>query len=145
MVIRAGVDDFGGTVVHPQHWPADLDLSGQKVVVIGSGATAITIVPAIAGETEHVTMLQRTPTYVLSRPGRDPVAKALRHLPAYVVGEGVAATDGEPEDDDPPGQVGTAAEGPHDRPLVLSRGEHHDRDVADGPQPAQHGQSVLVG
>ncbi|MEM9034980.1 MAG: NAD(P)/FAD-dependent oxidoreductase [Actinomycetota bacterium] len=76
----AGRDDFGGTIVHPQQWPADLDHSGKKVVVIGSGATAMTIVPAMAGEAEHVTMLQRTPTWVVARPDVDPINKALRKV-----------------------------------------------------------------
>jgi monooxygenase len=78
-----GMDDFVGDIVHPQHWPEDLDHAGKKVVVIGSGATAVTLVPAMAlGEdpAEHVTMLQRTPTYILSRPGRDPLARALARL-----------------------------------------------------------------
>jgi cation diffusion facilitator CzcD-associated flavoprotein CzcO len=80
----AGSADFAGTVVHPQFWPEDLDYEGKKVVVIGSGATAITLVPAMAGTAEHVTMLQRSPSYVLSRPGRDPWAVALRRLPESV-------------------------------------------------------------
>lgn len=75
----AGIEDFAGTVVHPQSWPSDLDYRGKRVVVIGSGATAITIVPAIADEAD-VTMLQRTPTYVLSRPRRDPTDTVLRRL-----------------------------------------------------------------
>ena len=80
-----GLADFRGTVVHPQHWPADLDHTGKKVVVIGSGATAVTLVPAMASSgAEHVTMLQRSPTYVLSLPGRDPVATRLRWLPSAV-------------------------------------------------------------
>ncbi|WP_182525022.1 flavin-containing monooxygenase [Nocardioides dongkuii] len=79
-----GADRFRGEVIHPQHWPEDLDYAGKKVVVIGSGATAITLVPAMADTAEHVTMLQRSPTYVLSRPGRDPWAKALRRLPGRV-------------------------------------------------------------
>ena len=65
-----------GTVVHPQHWPEDLDYAGKRVVVIGSGATAVTLVPALAGRARgrpHVTMLQRSPTYVLSVPGTDPI------------------------------------------------------------------------
>jgi cation diffusion facilitator CzcD-associated flavoprotein CzcO len=79
----AGVDDFGGTIVHPQHWPADLDHAGKRVVVIGSGATAVTLVPAMAETAAHVTMLQRSPTYVLSLPGRDATADRLRRrLPA---------------------------------------------------------------
>ncbi|MEU9048216.1 MULTISPECIES: NAD(P)/FAD-dependent oxidoreductase [unclassified Kitasatospora] len=75
-----GRDDFEGTVVHPQHWPETLDYSGKKVVVIGSGATAITLVPAMTagpGAARHVTMLQRTPTYVLALPRVDGVALAL--------------------------------------------------------------------
>ena len=81
----AGEERFRGEVVHPQHWPADLDVSGRKVVVIGSGATAITLVPALAEQAEHVTMLQRTPSYVLSLPGRDPLAHLLRAtLPARI-------------------------------------------------------------
>ena len=76
-----GADDFRGRIVHPQHWPEDLDCTGKRVVVIGSGATAITLVPALAGTAEHVTMLQRSPSYVLSRPGRDPLAAKLARLP----------------------------------------------------------------
>ncbi|SFY49527.1 flavin-containing monooxygenase [Streptomyces sp. F-1] len=75
-----GRDDFQGTIVHPQHWPETLDHSGKKVVVIGSGATAITLVPAMAtgpGAARHVTMLQRTPTYVMALPRVDKVALAL--------------------------------------------------------------------
>jgi monooxygenase len=73
-----GIDDYEGVVVHPQQWPSDLDYGGAKVVVIGSGATAVTLVPALAGEAEHVTMLQRTPTYIISLPARDAIADALR-------------------------------------------------------------------
>lgn len=73
-----GIEDFGGQVVHPQHWPADLDYTGKKVVVIGSGATAVTIVPSMAKDAAHVTMLQRSPTYIFSRPGEDAIAKKLR-------------------------------------------------------------------
>lgn len=75
-----GIEDFAGTVVHPQFWPSDLDYRDKRVVVIGSGATAITIVPAIAEDAAEVTMLQRTPTYVLSRPRRDPSDGLLRRL-----------------------------------------------------------------
>ncbi len=79
----AGSDRFGGQIVHPQHWPCDLDWSGKRVAVIGSGATAVTLVPALAQSAEHVTMLQRSPTYILSLPARDPIADALRRrLPA---------------------------------------------------------------
>ena len=67
-----GVERFGGTVVHPQHWPEDLDYEGKRVVVIGSGATAVTLVPAMAETAAHVTMLQRSPTYVVSLPARRP-------------------------------------------------------------------------
>ena len=78
-----GLDRFAGRVVHPQHWPADLDVTGQRVLVVGSGATAVTLVPALARDgAAHVTMLQRSPTYVLSMPARDPVAGFLqRWLP----------------------------------------------------------------
>lgn len=75
-----GQEDFGGTIIHPQHWPENFDYSGKKVVVIGSGATAITIVPSMLkgeGAAKHVTMLQRTPTYVLAMPRVDTVALAL--------------------------------------------------------------------
>ena len=79
-----GLDDFAGRVVHPQHWPEDLDYSGQRVLVIGSGATAVTLVPAMAETAEHVTMLQRSPTYVLALPARDPIARRLSRLPLTV-------------------------------------------------------------
>jgi cation diffusion facilitator CzcD-associated flavoprotein CzcO len=69
-----GEDVFTGRIVHPQHWPEDLDYRDKKVVVIGSGATAITLVPSMVGEAAHVTMLQRSPTYIASIPGEDPVA-----------------------------------------------------------------------
>jgi len=78
-----GVERFRGRVVHPQKWPADLDYSGKRVVVIGSGATAVTLVPAMAERAGHVTMLQRSPTYVVSRPAEDRAANWLRRrLPA---------------------------------------------------------------
>jgi monooxygenase len=75
-----GTERFAGEIVHPQHWPEDLDYSGKRVVVIGSGATAVTLVPAMAERAAQVTMLQRSPTYVISRPARDAVAQALRRL-----------------------------------------------------------------
>jgi cation diffusion facilitator CzcD-associated flavoprotein CzcO len=75
-----GVESFGGRIVHPQHWPEDLDYAGKRVVVIGSGATAVTLVPAMAGEAAHVTMLQRSPTYIASLPAEDPLAGALRRV-----------------------------------------------------------------
>jgi monooxygenase len=74
----AGLSQFRGQVVHPQHWPAGLDYAGKRVVVIGSGATAVTLVPALARAAAHVTMLQRSPTYVIALPSRDPVAGRLR-------------------------------------------------------------------
>jgi len=78
----AGVTTFRGRVVHPQQWPADLDYAGKRVVVIGSGATAVTIIPAMAEKAAHVTMLQRSPTYIVSRPTRDAIGAWLRrHLP----------------------------------------------------------------
>jgi cation diffusion facilitator CzcD-associated flavoprotein CzcO len=78
-----GIERFGGEVVHPQHWPERLDYAGKRVLVIGSGATAVTLVPAMAAEAAHVTMLQRSPTYILSLPSRDRIADALRRrLPA---------------------------------------------------------------
>ncbi|MGB3542115.1 flavin-containing monooxygenase [Rubrivirga sp.] len=75
-----GVDDFRGAVVHPQHWPDDLEVAGRRVVVIGSGATAVTLVPALADDAEHVTMLQRTPSYVLPIPSVDPLTRVARRL-----------------------------------------------------------------
>jgi cation diffusion facilitator CzcD-associated flavoprotein CzcO len=77
-----GMDRFSGTIVHPQAWPEDLDYAGKRVVVIGSGATAVTLVPAMAKDAAHVTMLQRSPTYIASMPARNPVAELLRKLPA---------------------------------------------------------------
>jgi monooxygenase len=84
-----GADDFGGTVVHPQHWPEDLDYAGKKIVVIGSGATAVTLIPALANSgAAHVTMLQRSPTYIGSLPEIDPFAvqmnKSMPAKSAYV-------------------------------------------------------------
>ena len=73
-----GAEDFSGEVVHPQHWPEDLDYRGKRVVVIGSGATAVTLVPSLAESAAHVTMLQRSPTYVASRPASDAIADRLR-------------------------------------------------------------------
>jgi cation diffusion facilitator CzcD-associated flavoprotein CzcO len=70
-----GRERFKGTVIHPQRWPEDLDYKGKRVVVIGSGATSVTLVPAMADETEHITMLQRSPTYIVSLPAVDPLAK----------------------------------------------------------------------
>ncbi|MBV8929007.1 MAG: NAD(P)/FAD-dependent oxidoreductase [Mycobacteriaceae bacterium] len=80
----AGQDDFAGTIIHPQHWPEDLDYAGKNIVVIGSGATAVTLIPALADSgAGHVTMLQRSPTYIVSQPDEDVVAAQLnRWLPA---------------------------------------------------------------
>lgn len=76
-----GRERFQGEIIHPQHWPQNLDYSGKRVVVIGSGATAVTLVPAMASQgAAHVTMLQRSPSYVLSLPGRDPLAQLLRRV-----------------------------------------------------------------
>ncbi|HTT11353.1 MAG TPA: NAD(P)/FAD-dependent oxidoreductase [Burkholderiaceae bacterium] len=76
----AGIERFGGRVVHPQFWTDDIAWQGKRVVVIGSGATAMTLVPALAGEAAHVTMVQRSPTWVIARPTEDPMARGLRGL-----------------------------------------------------------------
>ena len=70
-----GAEHFRGRVVHPQFWPQDLNYTGKRVVVVGSGATAVTIVPEMAKTAAHVTMLQRSPTYIVSRPSEDKVAR----------------------------------------------------------------------
>lgn len=75
-----GIEAFGGTVVHPQHWPEDLDYTGAKMVVIGSGATAMSLIPSLAEKAAKVTMLQRTPTYLISASKFSPFADALRTL-----------------------------------------------------------------
>jgi monooxygenase len=75
-----GLEDFQGEILHPQEWPEEVDLKGKKVVVIGSGATAATLIPAIADEAAHVTMLQRSPTYFLARPNTNELANTLRDL-----------------------------------------------------------------
>ena len=84
-----GVDQFRGTIVHPQKWPNDLDYANKHIIVIGSGATAITLVPALAQQAAQVTMLQRSPSYIVTRPAKDIIANTLRRcLPdraAYVV------------------------------------------------------------
>jgi len=72
--------EFEGQVIHPQFWPEDLDYAGKKVVVIGSGATAVTIVPSMAAKAGHVTMLQRTPTWMFARPAKDKLANFLRKI-----------------------------------------------------------------
>jgi monooxygenase len=73
-----GEQNFAGRIVHPQKWPEDLDYAGKRVVVIGSGATAVTLVPEMAKQAAHVTMLQRSPTWVVARPAEDPLANKLR-------------------------------------------------------------------
>jgi cation diffusion facilitator CzcD-associated flavoprotein CzcO len=76
------MERFAGRIVHPQRWPEDLDYAGKRVVVIGSGATAVTLLPSLAQRAAHVTMLQRSPTYIVTRPARDKVSAWLRrHLP----------------------------------------------------------------
>ncbi|WP_084580683.1 flavin-containing monooxygenase [Sphingomonas azotifigens] len=78
-----GREAFRGRVVHPQFWTPDIDYAGKRVVVIGSGATAVTLVPELAKQAAHVTMLQRSPTYIVARPSQDRIANALRRvLPA---------------------------------------------------------------
>ena len=75
-----GFGNYKGTIVHPQKWPEDLDYSDKNVLVIGSGATAVTLVPAMAEKSKHVTMLQRSPTYVVTMPSQDDIANGLRKL-----------------------------------------------------------------
>jgi monooxygenase len=74
----AGRERFAGRIVHPQHWPPGLDCTGKRVVVVGSGATAVTLLPALAAQAAHVTMLQRSPSYILAVPARDPIGRALQ-------------------------------------------------------------------
>ncbi|WP_374296601.1 flavin-containing monooxygenase [Sphingomonas sp.] len=76
----AGREDFAGRIVHPQHWPDDLDVAGKRAAVIGSGATAVTLVPALARTAAHVVQVQRTPTYILPVPGRDRMHAVLRRI-----------------------------------------------------------------
>ncbi len=75
-----GIENFTGNVVHPQHWPESLDYAGKRVVVIGSGATAVSLIPALAKTAGHVTMLQRSPTYMLSSPRINPAVQAIRKV-----------------------------------------------------------------
>ena len=75
-----GREDFAGQIVHPQFWPEDLDYKGKNIVVIGSGATAVTLIPAMASEAGHITMLQRSPSYVMPQPRKDPIANGLRKV-----------------------------------------------------------------
>ncbi|MFH5228292.1 flavin-containing monooxygenase [Antrihabitans spumae] len=86
----AGLSDFEGQIVHPQHWPQDLDFAGKRVVVIGSGATAVTLIPNLAKVAAHVTMLQRSPTYIISQPTTDPIAEQLiKRLPSRYASKAV--------------------------------------------------------
>jgi cation diffusion facilitator CzcD-associated flavoprotein CzcO len=82
-----GEEKFAGQIIHPQFWPSDLDYTGKRVVVIGSGATAITLVPSMAPLAEHVTMLQRSPSYIMPVPAIDPVSSRLAkfHVPAGLI------------------------------------------------------------
>jgi cation diffusion facilitator CzcD-associated flavoprotein CzcO len=73
-------DRFAGRIVHPQHWPQDLDAAGKRIVVIGSGATAVTLIPALAQSAAHVTMVQRSPSYILAIPGRDAIGRGLQRM-----------------------------------------------------------------
>jgi cation diffusion facilitator CzcD-associated flavoprotein CzcO len=75
-----GSERFAGRIVHPQKWTPDIDYAGKRVIVIGSGATAVTLVPAMAQTAAHVTMLQRSPSYVIALPGEDPIARALKRV-----------------------------------------------------------------
>ena len=75
-----GIENFAGEVVHPQFWPESLDYTGKRVVVIGSGATAVSMIPSLTEKAGHVTMLQRSPTYMLSMPRIHPVVQAIRKV-----------------------------------------------------------------
>jgi cation diffusion facilitator CzcD-associated flavoprotein CzcO len=75
-----GLENYQGRLVHPQEWPEDLDYAGKRVIVVGSGATAMTLVPAMAKDVAHIVMLQRSPTYVVSRPDKDVIANTLRRF-----------------------------------------------------------------
>ena len=76
----AGLDRFQGQLIHPQAWPEDLDYTGKRIVVIGSGATAVTLIPSLAGDAAHVTMLQRSPSYIAALPAKNPVVNFLRRV-----------------------------------------------------------------
>ncbi len=86
----AGIEKFRGRIIHPQKWPEDLDYAGKRVVVIGSGATAVTIIPVMAETAAQVTMLQRSPTYIVSRPAEDALAKKLRRRLPGKIAYGIA-------------------------------------------------------
>src|SRR5204863_4780192 len=76
----AGTERFRGEIVHPQEWREDIDYAGKRVVVIGSGATAVTLIPAMAETAAHVTMLQRSPSYIATMPAKNPMVGVLRTL-----------------------------------------------------------------
>ena len=80
-----GIENFTGTVIHPQFWPEDLDYKDKKIVVVGSGSTAVTLIPSLANTASHVTMLQRSPSYILARPAIDPFNQwAQKFLPTWL-------------------------------------------------------------
>ncbi len=85
-----GIDDFRGEVVHPQHWPDGLDIAGKRLVVIGSGATAVSMIPSLTKKAAHVTMLQRTPSYMLSMPRVNPAINRIRKLLPLGVSHGIS-------------------------------------------------------
>ncbi|MDJ0747846.1 MAG: NAD(P)/FAD-dependent oxidoreductase [Woeseiaceae bacterium] len=87
--VFAGRDRFAGTIVHPQYWPAELDYDGKRIVVIGSGATAVTLLPELAKRAADVVMLQRSPTYMFSWPDEDAIANVLRRLLPEKVAYGI--------------------------------------------------------
>lgn len=88
----AGIADFAGAVIHPQHWPEDFDHAGKKVVVIGSGATAVTLVPSMADKVEHITMLQRSPSYILPVPSVDKITATQRRFLSRALSHKVTRT-----------------------------------------------------
>lgn len=85
-----GLNDFSGTLVHPQKWPQSLDYTGKKIIIIGSGATAVTLVPELAEKAEKVIMLQRSPTYIMSAPQKDKIANFLRKILPGKLAYGIA-------------------------------------------------------
>ena len=80
-----GIENFGGTTVHPQFWPKDFDYTDKKIVVVGSGSTAVTLIPKLAEQASHVTMLQRSPSYIVARPATDPFGQSVRkYFPSWL-------------------------------------------------------------
>ena len=144
-----GIERFGGQVVHPQHWPEDLDYAGKRVVVIGSGATAVTLVPAMAETAAHVTMLQRSPTYVVSLPGRGPdrqraapAACPTQAAYAIVRWKNVAPADGRLPAQPPPAGAGEEAD-PHGRRAARCR-PGYDVDTHFKPAATTPGTSACA-